>query len=63
LQQGKLLHDFAPDSMTNAQLKAIATYLLHGDQQSAQAAAPQPQKTGWLSNIFAGRTPQTAGGR
>ncbi|MDA3834037.1 MAG: AAA family ATPase [Spirochaetales bacterium] len=63
LQQGKLLHDFAPDSMTNAQLKAIATYLLQGDQQTAQAATPQPQKTGWFSNIFAGRTSQTAGGR
>lgn len=64
LQQGKLLNDFAPDSMTNAQLKAIASYLLQGEQQANSLPAPQPtKKNSWLNTLLAGRTAQPAGGR
>ncbi|MDA3971985.1 MAG: AAA family ATPase [Desulfobulbaceae bacterium] len=64
LQQGQLLNDFAPDSIANAQLKAIATYLLQDDRGADHISTiQQEEKTGWFSNLFAGRTPLTAGGK
>ncbi len=64
LQHGKLLNDYAPESLANAQMRAIATYLLQGDRKKASIKKIQQlQKTGWFSNLFNGRTPQTSGGR
>lgn len=64
LQQGKLLNDFAPDSMVNAQMKAIATYLLQGDKEKAAIqVVKSPSKQGFFSSLFSGRTPQPEAGR
>ena len=64
LQHGKLLNDFAPKSIANAQMKAIATYLLEGDNEKALIKPiSQKNKNGWFGSLFNGHTPQTADGR
>lgn len=64
LQQGKLLNDFAPNSMANAQMKAIATYLFQGDIDKAQIETVEvQQKPGFFRSLIGGRASQPAGGR
>ena len=62
LQQGKLLNDFAPNSLTNAQMRTIATYLLQGDQEKATIEPISfAEKKGFLSSIFGNHSPQPVG--
>ncbi|MEN8141791.1 MAG: AAA family ATPase [Thermodesulfobacteriota bacterium] len=61
LQQGQLLHDFAPRSVANQQIKDIAALLLPEGAEPGQGAGPRAARGGsWLSSLFRRRAPQLA---
>jgi pilus assembly protein CpaE len=51
LQKGKLLEEFAPDSIPNQEMKKIAAMLLPGNAEF-DPAINFKKKTGWLASLF-----------